>query len=98
METTASEPTPRGEVQKLRPAQMRDRSLANYLDCSPATVRKWRADDTKAIRAGRAPSGPPWHRIGNSIFYFTDQVDEWRKGKGEKYGTVTYPKKTAGNK
>src|SRR5882672_2440100 len=90
MAETSTEAAPRGEVQKLRPAQMRDRSLASYLDCSVATVRKWRGDDTKANREGREPSGPPWHKIGNSIFYFTDEVDEWRKSKGEKYGTVDY--------
>jgi len=89
MDTEVTAPEP--EAPKFRKAQMRDRTVAEYLDCSVATIRKWRADDTRAIREGSEPSGPPWHKIGNSIFYFTGEVDAWRMRKGEKYGTVTYP-------
>lgn len=78
------------EVAPLRPLSLRDRDAAKYLGRSASWIRAKRAEDVKAQREGRQPTGPKWYAVGPSIFYKVADLDEWFARNAVERGVVEF--------
>ncbi len=83
-------PSARAVTVPVRPALMRDRDAAVYLGRSTSWIRAKRAEDVKAAREGRPPSGPKWVTIGPSVFYRVQDLDEWIEANAVERGVVSF--------
>lgn len=88
----------RAEVVVVRPALMRDRDAAAFLARSPSWIRQIRAEDAKALRAGRDPAGPRWITIGSSVFYKITDLDEWIERHAVERGVVAFSNRGGGQR
>ena len=96
MTPRAKATAPRGEVVKLRPALLRDRDAAEYLARSPSWIRQKRAEDVRAKKEARDPTGPKWITIGASVFYRLEDLDAWIAANAHERGVVPFANRGTG--
>src|SRR5439155_26112567 len=80
----------RGEVVCTRPLLYSDRDAAAALARSASWIRSKRAEDVRAIREGKPPSGPKWIVIGKSIFYRGEDLQAWISRNAVEHGVVPF--------
>ena len=96
METKKPKPSLAVVATEIAPLILRPRFAGAYLDRSLSFMSAARAADTKAIREGRTPAGPPWIVIRKSIFYRRTDLDAWVAANCTERGTVAFSDRGGG--